>query len=88
VVELLEEQKVLSIKELYLDGTKTGWKADRRRKIDVEPVFGKFKQYMGFTRFTLRGRKGVLTELGLVAFTHNFSKVILSKMFDNTLVYA
>lgn len=60
----------------------------RRRKIDVEPVFGNIKQNMGFTRFTLRGKKGVLTVLGLVAFAHNFRKIILGKMFEFTPIHS
>lgn len=47
----------------------------RRRKIDVEPVFGDIKQNMGIKRFLLRGKKKVAVEMGLVAVVHNLRKL-------------
>lgn len=55
-----------------------GRKLYARRKIDVEPVFGNIKHNKGFRRFTLRGKKGVMTEIGLVAIAHNLRKMIIS----------
>jgi transposase len=58
--------------------TDFGRKLYARRKIDVEPVFGNIKHNKGIRRFTLRGKKGVMTEIGLVATAHNLRKMIMS----------
>ena len=55
--------------------SEVGDKLRRKRKTDVEPVFGNIKQNMRFTRFMLRGIKKVGVEMGLLAFAHNFRKL-------------
>lgn len=46
----------------------------RRRKIDVEPVFGFLKANLGFTRFSLRGKAKVKNEIGLALMATNLRK--------------
>lgn len=36
-----------------------------QRKIDIEPVFGRMKAYLGFKRFHFRGLKMIKRELGI-----------------------
>jgi hypothetical protein len=52
-----------------------GDKLRRKRKTDVEPVFGNIKQNMQFRRFMLRGIKKVAIEMGLLSLAHNFKKI-------------
>jgi hypothetical protein len=52
-----------------------GDKLRRKRKTDVEPVFGNIKQNMQFRRFMLRGIKKVAVEMGLLSLAHNFKKI-------------
>jgi hypothetical protein len=47
----------------------------KRRKIDVEPVFGDVKQNMDFTRMHVRGKEKVKQELGFVFLAHNLKKL-------------
>ncbi|MEK3888703.1 IS1182 family transposase [Bacillus sp. FSL K6-3431] len=53
----------------------------RRRKIDVEPVFGFLKANLCFTRFSVRGKSKVENEMGLALMAVN-----LRKFTVNTLV--
>ena len=46
-----------------------------RRGVEVESVFGRWKQNWGFRRFLLRGQQKVSIELGLLGLAHNLSKV-------------
>ena len=46
-----------------------------RRGVEVESVFGRWKQNWGFRRFMLRGPEKVSIELGLLSLAHNLSKV-------------
>lgn len=46
-----------------------------QRKIDVEPVFGRMKAYLGFTRFSVRGIEKVKNEIGLVSLALNMIKL-------------
>lgn len=46
-----------------------------RRGVEVESVFGRWKQNWGFRRFMLRGQEKVNIELGLLGLAHNLSKV-------------
>ena len=48
----------------------------RQRKIDVEPVFGFLKANLGFTRFSLRGKPKVETEIGLALMATNIRKLV------------
>lgn len=47
----------------------------KRRREDVEPVFGNLKRNMGFRQFTLRGRRKCELELGLFSVAHNLIKI-------------
>jgi len=47
----------------------------KRRREDVEPVFGNLKRNMGFRRFNLRGKRKCELELGLVSLAHNLLKI-------------
>lgn len=46
----------------------------RRRKVEVEPVFGSLKANLGFTRFSVRGRRKVKNELGFALMAVNLRK--------------
>jgi hypothetical protein len=46
-----------------------------RRRVEVESVFGRWKQDWGFRRFLLRGKEKVSIELGLLSLAHNLSKL-------------
>lgn len=52
-----------------------GEKMMKRRREDVEPVFGDMKEHMKFRRFTLRGKPKCLIELGILSFAHNIKKI-------------
>ena len=58
-----------------LSEAKTG-EIYRQRKIDVEPVFGFLKANLGFTRFSLRGKPKVETEIGLALMATNIRKLV------------
>ena len=47
----------------------------KRRREDVEPVFGNLKRNLGFRRFNLRGKWKCELELGLVSVAHNLLKI-------------
>lgn len=46
----------------------------RKRKIDVEPVFGQIKHNREFKRFALRGLSKNTTDWGLICVAHNLKK--------------
>ncbi|MFJ7951474.1 IS1182 family transposase, partial [Lysinibacillus sp. NPDC096418] len=46
----------------------------RKRKIDVEPVFGFLKANLGFTRFSVRGKSKVENDIGLALMAVNLRK--------------
>ena len=54
----------------------------RRRKFDVEPVFGRMKRDFGVRRTHLRGQKAVENDLGLVLMAMNLTK--LAKVLTST----
>ncbi|MBI2644788.1 transposase [Candidatus Uhrbacteria bacterium] len=56
-------------------GSEEGKKMMKRRREDVEPVFGDMKEHMKFRRFTLRGKPKCLIELGILSFAHNIKKI-------------
>ncbi|WP_143464226.1 transposase, partial [Secundilactobacillus pentosiphilus] len=51
--------------------TKTTAQIYVRRKIDVEPVFGRMKASLGFKRFMVRGLNKVTKETGIVIMALN-----------------
>ncbi|WP_153017517.1 transposase, partial [Heyndrickxia sporothermodurans] len=46
----------------------------RKRKIDVEPVFGFLKANLRFTRFSVRGKSKVENEMGFALMAVNLRK--------------
>ena len=46
----------------------------RRRKIDVEPVFGFLKAHLVFNRFSVRGKSKVNQEMGFALMAVNLNK--------------
>ena len=55
--------------------TKTGRDIYKKRKGQVEPVFGQIKQATGFRQFSLRGLAKMQAEWQLVCLTHNLLKL-------------
>ena len=52
----------------------------RRRKFDVEPVFGRMKRDFGVRRTHLRGQRAVENDVGLTLMALNLTK--LGKMIN------
>ena len=46
-----------------------------KRKIDVEPVFGRLKSVFGVRRVHVRGRQAVQTEIGSLFMSMNLTKL-------------
>ena len=46
-----------------------------RRKYDVETVFGNLKAYLGFKRFTVRGRRKAKGQIGIALMALNMKKI-------------
>ncbi|MCX2456568.1 IS1182 family transposase, partial [Lacticaseibacillus nasuensis] len=55
--------------------TEIGASIYARRKIDVESVFGHLKAYLGFTRFTVRGKNQVKKQMGFALMAMNIGKL-------------
>jgi IS5 family transposase len=55
--------------------TKQGRNIYKKRKGQVEPVFGQIKQATGFRQFSLRGLQKMNAEWQLVCLTHNLLKL-------------
>ncbi|WP_142423358.1 transposase, partial [Enterococcus durans] len=47
----------------------------RKRKIEVEPVFGHLKAQLAFHRFHLRGKEGAKIDIGLALMALNLRKL-------------
>ncbi|WP_142958624.1 transposase, partial [Enterococcus durans] len=47
----------------------------RKRKIEVEPVFGHLKAQLAFHRFHLRGKEGAKIDIGLALMVLNLRKL-------------
>jgi len=71
-VSLENQQRRREVRERL--ATKEGDKLYRRRKCDVEPVFGQIKYNRGFHRFLLRGLSKTTVEWGLICIAHNLTK--------------
>jgi transposase len=54
--------------------TEEGDQKYRKRKIDVEPVFGQIKHNQGYKRFTMKGLSKNTTDWGLICVAHNLKK--------------
>lgn len=50
----------------------------RRRKYEIEPIFGNLKAYLGFTRFTVRSKKKVNRQMGIALMALNMWKMSTS----------
>ena len=46
-----------------------------KRKIDVEPVFGRLKSVFGVRRVHVRGKQAVATEIGFIFMSMNLTKL-------------
>jgi transposase len=71
VNEKWEQQKEYVRAKLSEEKTNTIY---RKRKIDVEPVFGFLKANLRFTRFSVRGKSKVDNEMGLALMAVNLRK--------------
>ncbi len=60
--------------------TQTGRATYKKRKGQVEPVFGQIKQAGGFRQFAMRGLKKMQAEWNLVCLTHNLLKLFRHAM--------
>ncbi|MFA9457181.1 transposase [Halalkalibacter sp. AB-rgal2] len=54
----------------------------KKRKIDVEPVFGYLKANLGFTRFSVRGKSKVENEMGFALMAVNLRKFTANSPFS------
>lgn len=50
-----------------------------RRKIDVEPIFGKMKAYLHFNRYSVRGLAKVKKETGILVLALNILKLVSTR---------
>jgi len=57
----------------------------KKRRVDVEPVFGMLKENKGFRRFKLSGLSKVSIEFGLLALSHNLAKLAKILLADHFL---
>lgn len=57
----------------------------KKRKVDVEPVFGFLKTHLGFTRFHVRGYEQVTNEIGLALMAVNLRKLAVRWREKSTL---
>lgn len=65
-------------KQVALLSTPETGKIYARRKIDVEPVFGRMKACLGFTRYHVRGMEKVKRETGLLVLALNVMKLAVA----------
>ena len=68
----LEKYKFTQLVRLQ---TEEGKQMLKRRREDIEPVFGNLKRNLDFRRFNLRGKHKCELELGLFSIAHNFKKM-------------
>ena len=68
----LEKYKLTQLVRLQ---TEEGKQMLKRRREDIEPVFGNLKRNLGFRNFNLRGKHKCELELGLFSIAHNFKKI-------------
>ena len=59
-----------------------GIRLRKQRNIEPETVFGDIKWNSGYTRFKLRGKEKVKTEMGLLSISHNIKKIFLMKSLN------
>ena len=68
----LEKYKFTQLVRLQ---TEKGKQMLKRRREDIEPVFGNLKRNLNFRKFNLRGKHKCELELGLFSIAHNFKKM-------------
>lgn len=78
VIQINHRLRKLKQKARDLLTSEEGRKHRSRRPADVEQTFGNLKANKGFKRFLLRGIKKVEIEFGLLAISHNLSKMALN----------
>ena len=69
-----ERYQHLKAKECQALLSPEGRQIFNQRKIDVEPVFGQIKAYLGYKRCNLRGKRQVKIDMGLVLMANNILK--------------
>ena len=74
IIEINTNLNRLKQQAFQLLNSEQGIAHRKKRCYDVEPVFGNIKSNHGFKRFTLRGKKKVEIEWGLIAIAHNIRK--------------
>lgn len=74
IVEVNHNQRSLRAKAAERLRSEEGTHKRKKRSVDVEPVFGNWKQNKNFRRFMLRGKDKVSIEIGLIAMAHNLQK--------------
>lgn len=73
-------------KQTALLSTPETGKIYARRKIDVEPVFGRMKACLGFTRYHVRGMEKVKRETGLLVLALNMLKLAVLERTKTLLI--
>ncbi|HFI0373997.1 TPA: transposase, partial [Streptococcus suis] len=63
--------------------SKEGARIYAKRKVDVEPVFGRMKGVFGVRRVHVRGQKVVETEIGFLLMSMNLTKLAKKLVQDN-----
>ncbi|HEL2475546.1 TPA: transposase, partial [Streptococcus suis] len=63
--------------------SKVGTRIYAKRKVDVEPVFGRMKGVFGVRRVHVRGQKVVETEIGFLLMSMNLTKLAKKIVQDN-----
>ncbi|WP_153051243.1 transposase, partial [Streptococcus suis] len=63
--------------------SKEGARIYAKRKVDVEPVFGRMKGVFGVRRVHVRGQKVVETEIGFLLMSMNLTKLAKKLVHDN-----
>lgn len=74
-ISVNEDWEYFKAKERELLSAPDTGKIYARRKIDVEPVFGKLKGYLHFRRFSVRGLDKVKKEAGIMVMALNILKL-------------
>src|SRR5699024_9555456 len=82
VNEVWEEHKEYVREKLSEEETNSIY---RRRKIDVEPVFGFLKANLAFKRFSVRGKSKVKKEIGFALMAVNLRKYTANIMPNHDL---
>lgn len=82
VNEIWEEQKEYVRAKLSEEKTNSIY---RRRKIDVEPVFGFLKANLAFKRFSVRGKSKVKKEIGFALMAVNLRKYTANTSLNHDL---